>query len=150
MTINQSTPTTRGPGEEQLAAGVIVPAGIDAEVEQVQFDPAATHQFATLFHALSDPTRLTILQHLSTGPHRVRDLVDHLGLAQSTVSTHLGCLRDNGLVDSVAQGRSSVFSLAAVPQLAALLRGASAVLDTAGVPASLCEHLMRGADREVS
>lgn len=34
--------------------------------------------YAILFHALSDPTRLTILRHLVGGEHRVRDLVDHL------------------------------------------------------------------------
>ena len=53
---------------------------------------------AALFHALAEPTRLALLKHLSSGEHRVRDLVDHMHLAQSTVSKHLACLRDCGLV----------------------------------------------------
>ncbi len=44
---------------------------------------------ASLFHSLSDPTRLAILRHLSLGEHRVVELTHHLGLAQSTVSKHL-------------------------------------------------------------
>ncbi len=67
---------------------------------------------AALFHGLADPTRLMILAHLRTGEHKVRELTDHLGLAQSTVSAHLSCLRDCGLVTSRAQGRASMFSLA--------------------------------------
>lgn len=39
------------------------------------------------------------------------DLTRHLGLAQSTVSKHLACLRDCGLVTSRPEGRASVFSL---------------------------------------
>lgn len=113
-------------------------------------DAAATAQFAALFHALSDPTRLMLLQHLSTGPHRVRDLVDHLDLAQSTVSTHLACLRQHGLVDCVAQGRASVFSLAASSELAGLMTEAQRVLEVTGTPATLCDHLMRGGQQEVS
>ena len=50
---------------------------------------------AALFHALSDPSRLLIVRHLSLGEHRVVDLTAHLGLAQSTVSKHLACLKDS-------------------------------------------------------
>ncbi|NCT89422.1 winged helix-turn-helix transcriptional regulator [Cellulomonas sp. APG4] len=66
---------------------------------------------AGLFRALADPSRLLILRHLLTGEHRVVDLTQHLGLAQSTVSQHLACLRDCGLVSSRAVGRASWFAL---------------------------------------
>lgn len=66
---------------------------------------------AALFHALADPTRLLILEHLKTGEHKVRELTDHLGLAQSTVSAHLACLRDTDLVKVRSQGRASIYSL---------------------------------------
>jgi DNA-binding transcriptional ArsR family regulator len=66
---------------------------------------------AALFHALSDPSRLLIVRHLSLGEHRVVDLTAHLGLAQSTVSKHLACLKDCGLVASRPEGRASVWSL---------------------------------------
>jgi len=55
-----------------------------------------------LFRSLADPTRLAIVQHLALGEHRVVDLMAHLGLAQSTVSGHLSCLRDCGLVTARA------------------------------------------------
>src|SRR4029079_2175234 len=66
---------------------------------------------ACLFNGFSDVSRLAIVRHLALGEHRVVDLTEHLGLAQSTVSKHLACLRDCGLVQSRPQGRASVFSL---------------------------------------
>lgn len=59
-----------------------------------------------LFRSLGDATRLGILLRLAEGEARVVDLVAALGLAQSTVSSHLSCLRDCGLVDSRPEGRS--------------------------------------------
>ncbi|WP_309081479.1 metalloregulator ArsR/SmtB family transcription factor [Zhihengliuella sp.] len=108
-------------------------------------DGGAAAAYADLFHALSDPTRLAILQHLSTGPHRVCDLVDHLGFAQSTVSKHLACLRGCGLATVRAEGRASWFSLAQPVLLADLLRGAQAMLAATGEQATLCAHLMHPA-----
>lgn len=49
---------------------------------------------ASVFRGLGDPSRLAILAHLSLGEHKVKDLTEHLGLAQSTVSEHLLCLLD--------------------------------------------------------
>jgi DNA-binding transcriptional ArsR family regulator len=69
------------------------------------------------YGSLADPTRLRILRHLALGEHRVVDLTAHLSLAQSTVSQHLACLRDCGLVSSRAYGRASMFSLATATEL---------------------------------
>ncbi|MGH3653460.1 ArsR/SmtB family transcription factor [Glutamicibacter sp.] len=85
-------------------------------------------QFAALFHALADPTRLLILDHLRTGEHKVRELTEHLGLAQSTVSAHLSCLKDTGLVLVRSQGRASIYSLGQSEALDALTAAASALL----------------------
>lgn len=98
-----------------------------------QLEPAAA-----LFHSLSDPTRLAILQHLSLGEHRVRDLTEHLGLAQSTVSAHLACLKDCGLVSSRPQGRASMFSLTAETNLLDLLAIAEGVLEATGHAVAVC------------
>src|SRR5918995_4574896 len=87
---------------------------------------------ASLFHSLSDPARLALLQHLALGEHRVVDLQEHLGLAQSTVSAHLACLRDCGLVTSRPQGRASMFSLAAGAELMAVLGAAERLLAVTG------------------
>lgn len=95
---------------------------------------------AALFHALAEPTRLALLTHLSSGEHRVRDLVDHMHLAQSTVSKHLACLRDCGLVTVRAEGRASWFSLADPPRLGDLLESADALLAASGASLSLRDH----------
>ncbi|MFJ2620958.1 ArsR/SmtB family transcription factor [Glutamicibacter sp. NPDC087344] len=77
-------------------------------------------QLAALFHALADPTRLLILEHLKTGEHKVKELTEHLGLAQSTVSAHLSCLKDSDLVSVRTQGRASLYSLNHAQDLAAV------------------------------
>lgn len=105
---------------------------IDSALENHALEPAAC-----LFKSLGDPTRLTIIQHLTLGEHRVVDLTDHLGLAQSTVSAHLACLRDCGLVVSRPKGRASMWSLA-VPELLDLLRAAEVLLEVTGDSVTLC------------
>ena len=93
---------------------------------------------ASLFHSLSDPARLAILRHLALGEHRVVDLTTHLGLAQSTVSAHLACLRDCGLVTSRPQGQASLFSLATAPELLEVLGAAERLLAVTGDAVNLC------------
>ena len=95
---------------------------------------------ACLLHGLSDPNRLAILQHLALGEHRVVDLTDHLGLAQSTVSKHLACLRDCGLVVSRPSGRASLFSLAHPESTADMLRAAERLLEATGEAVVLCAN----------
>ncbi|MGH3265344.1 MAG: ArsR/SmtB family transcription factor [Trebonia sp.] len=98
----------------------------NVEIERAELGPAAA-----LFRSLGDPARLMIVRRLAAGPARVTDLVAGLGLAQSTVSKHLTCLRDCGLVTSEPSGRASVFRLAQ-PALADMLAGAEAVLAATG------------------
>ena len=90
-----------------------------------------------LFRGLADPTRLAIVQHLARREHRVVDLTAHLGLAQSTVSGHLSCLRDCGLITARAEGRASVYSLAR-PELFDLLAAAERLLAATGDAVALC------------
>jgi DNA-binding transcriptional ArsR family regulator len=97
-------------------------------------DTAGLVGAAALFHGFSEPSRLAILRHLSLGEHRVVDLTRHLGLAQSTVSQHLACLRDCGLVTSRAQGRASLFALAHPEQTLDLLSTADRLLAATDVP----------------
>ena len=90
-----------------------------------------------LFRGLADPARLAIVRHLALGEHRVVDLTAHLGLAQSTVSGHLACLRDCGVVVARAEGRASLYSLAR-PELMDLLAAAETLLAATGDAVSLC------------
>lgn len=93
---------------------------------------------AALFHGFSDPSRLAILRHLALGEHRVVDLTAHLDLAQSTVSKHLACLKECGLVTSRAEGRASIFSLAHPAALMDLWVAAERLLDLTGDAVALC------------
>ncbi|MEU0492088.1 metalloregulator ArsR/SmtB family transcription factor [Nocardiopsis sp. NPDC006139] len=90
-----------------------------------------------LFHSLSDGTRLAIVRRLAQGEARVADLVAQLGLAQSTVSKHVACLRDCGLVEGRAEGRQVFYSLAR-PELLDLLASAEVLLAATGQAVALC------------
>src|SRR5687768_18531853 len=87
---------------------------------------------ACLFHGFSDPSRLSIVRHLALGEHRVVDLTAHLGLAQSTVSKHLACLKDCGLVSSRPEGRASMWSLEHPQTVMDLLASAERLLSLTG------------------
>jgi DNA-binding transcriptional ArsR family regulator len=113
-------------------------AMIEARSDTVPDEAAAMAVAACLFHGFSDPSRLAILRHLALGEHRVVDLTGHLGLAQSTVSKHLACLRDCGLVDSRPQGRASVFSLTHPEATLAVLESAERLLALTGDAVALC------------
>ncbi len=93
---------------------------------------------AALFHSLGDPSRLVILQHLQLGEHRVVDLVKHLGLSQSTVSKHLACLKDTGMVASRAEGRASMYSLSHPEAVVSILAAAEKMLALTGDAVRLC------------
>jgi DNA-binding transcriptional ArsR family regulator len=93
---------------------------------------------ACLFHGFSDRSRLSIVQHLSLGEHRVVDLTGHLGLAQSTVSKHLACLLDCGIVTVRPEGRASVYALAHPEATLDLLAAAEKVLGLTGDAVVLC------------
>jgi ArsR family transcriptional regulator len=58
-----------------------------------------------LFHALSDETRLAVVEMLHDGERCVCDLQDALGVAQSRLSFHLKVLKDAGLVTDRKEGR---------------------------------------------
>jgi DNA-binding transcriptional ArsR family regulator len=90
-----------------------------------------------LFRSLGDPTRLAIVRRLAEGEARVVDLTRALGLAQSTVSKHLACLRDCRLINYRAEGRQSFYSLTR-PELIDLLRSAEALLVETGEAVALC------------
>ncbi len=90
-----------------------------------------------LFRSLADETRLRIVTRLAVGEARVVDLTGELGLAQSTVSKHLACLRGCGLVDYRVEGRQSFYSLSR-PELMDLLAAAEGVLAATGSAVALC------------
>lgn len=90
-----------------------------------------------LFRSLADPTRLAIVHRIAQGEARVVDLMRELRLPQSTVSTHVACLRDCGLVDGRVSGRQVFYSLSR-PELLDLLTSAEALLAATGERVALC------------
>ena len=72
-----------------------------------------------LFHALSDATRLEILEMLRGGERCVCDLQDELDAAQSRLSFHLKVLKDAGLVPTAATdaGRTTPSSREALAEV---------------------------------
>lgn len=90
-----------------------------------------------LFHSLSDPTRLAIVGRLAAGEARVRDLVEQTGLAQSTISAHVACLRECGLVAGRTEGRQTFYALSR-PELLDLLAAAETLLAATGAQVALC------------
>ncbi|MFA7513500.1 MAG: metalloregulator ArsR/SmtB family transcription factor [Mycolicibacterium vanbaalenii] len=92
-----------------------------------------------LFHSLSDSARLAIVRRLADGEARVVDLIGELGLAQSTVSAHVACLRDCGLVTGRPEGRQVFYSLTR-PELLDLLAAAETLLAATGNAVALCPN----------
>jgi ArsR family transcriptional regulator len=70
-----------------------------------------TDRAARLFHALSDGTRLSILQRLRFGEQCVCNLTDALDAAQSRLSFHLKVLKDAGLVTDRREGRWMYYTM---------------------------------------
>ncbi|HEV8178222.1 MAG TPA: metalloregulator ArsR/SmtB family transcription factor [Gemmatimonadales bacterium] len=70
-----------------------------------------TDHAASLFHALSDSTRLSILERLRFGERCVCDLTDALDAAQSRLSFHLKVLKEAGLVNDRRDGRWMYYTI---------------------------------------
>ena len=109
-------------------------------------DRATALTYASWFRALADPTRVQIVEYLArqARPMSVGELVAAVGLAQSTVSQHLACLRDCGLVDVRPVGRASVYRVARPDAVLALLAGAERLLAATGDQVTLCPTQTEG------
>lgn len=76
--------------------------------------PTVTTDFALIargFHALSDITRVEVVELLRGGERCVCELMDSLDAAQSRLSFHLKVLKDAGLVSDRREGRWVYYTL---------------------------------------
>ena len=92
---------------EELDGAVHVGRGVRC------FDPSdrkTAAEVAAGMKALADPTRLTILMRLGRNPATVTELARQMKLSQPTVSAHVQVLRDAGLLEERAVGRSAELS----------------------------------------
>ena len=73
---------------------------------QTTVTPEIAYNLASLFAALSDPTRILIIAALLEGEVGVGGLVERLGLTKSAVSHQLRGLRDKRIIRTRKQGRN--------------------------------------------
>jgi len=64
----------------------------------------ALGKIADSFRALSEPTRLAILQELKSGSKTVNELVEAIGTSQPNISKQLRVLFDGGFITREQQG----------------------------------------------
>lgn len=102
------------------------------------------------FRALGDPTRLRILRLLAAAPLNVSELVSLVGVAQSSVSHHLGKLKGLDLIREERQAGFTYYSLQIDPKDPrwALVELAKDAADDAGDLARLTDLLRQREDRQ--
>ena len=75
------------------------------------FQPKITTT-AALFKALGHPGRLAIIEHLIYSPSCIcNDIVDHIPLAQPTISRHLSELKNVGLIQGTIMGNNICYCI---------------------------------------
>lgn len=70
------------------------------------------NQIATIAKAMGHPARIAIIEYLLSVPNCVcGDIVNHLPLAQATVSQHLKELKNAGLIKGKIEGNAVCYCL---------------------------------------
>lgn len=88
-------------------------AGTSSKSVTSPLNPAAAELIARRFRALSDPTRLRILDHLrSNDEASVGEITAALGGSQQNVSKHLSALLAEGFVARRKRGTSAIYRIA--------------------------------------
>ncbi|SDP76615.1 DNA-binding transcriptional regulator, ArsR family [Actinopolyspora xinjiangensis] len=95
---------------------------------------------AKFFRALGEPARLRLLEFLLDGEHSVSDCVEHVGLSQGRVSTHLACLADCGYVTARREGRRTYYR-ATDPRVAELVTLAHTLTTENHAALATCEKI---------
>ena len=81
----------------------------NAAQKETEFD---AESFASMCKALGHPARVTIVNYLKRIDQCLcGDIVDLLPLAQSTVSQHLKCLKEAGLIKGEVEGPKTCYCL---------------------------------------
>ncbi|WP_201716313.1 ArsR/SmtB family transcription factor [Rossellomorea arthrocnemi] len=72
----------------------------------------------TTLNALSEPTRINIVELLRDGPLTVGEIADELGLRQPQTSKHLKVLNDNRIVEVESEANRRIYRLRPEPFVA--------------------------------
>ncbi len=76
--------------------------------------------------AISDETRLKIIDILSCGERCACELLDYFSISQSTLSYHMKILTESGLVNAARDGAKMIYTLNSI-KADSLLNGLNAV-----------------------
>ncbi len=68
-----------------------------------------------VFHALADPTRRAVIQHLGKGPASVSELAGPFDMALPSFMKHLNVLEESGLIRSKKSGRVRICEIQPEP-----------------------------------
>ncbi|MGH3265981.1 MAG: ArsR/SmtB family transcription factor [Trebonia sp.] len=115
----------------------------DASLALLPDSDSGVGMVAKFFRALSDPTRLRLLEFLLHEEHTVSECVEFAGLSQGRVSAHLACLAGCGYVQVRRVGRFAYYRVTdpRVPDLVMLARSLAAA-NAAALAA--CVHIPPG------
>ena len=100
--------TFQGAGAMRHHGGLSTPACPGME----GLPPEALEQVAAYFQALSEPTRLAILNLLRSGERNVGELAQLTGYTSANVSRHLTLLTQRGLVQRESRGTAVYYRIA--------------------------------------
>jgi ArsR family transcriptional regulator len=64
-----------------------------------------------ILNALSDPTRLELLEYLASGERCVCEILPAFSRSQSTISKHLNILHETGILDRRIDGKRTLYRI---------------------------------------
>jgi ArsR family transcriptional regulator, arsenate/arsenite/antimonite-responsive transcriptional repressor len=79
-----------------------------------------------ILSALSDPTRLELLEYLAGGERYVCEIIPAFSRSQSTISKHLNILYEAGILDRRIEGKRTLYRISN-PKILNLLKNVDAI-----------------------
>jgi ArsR family transcriptional regulator len=79
-----------------------------------------------ILSALSDPTRLELLEYLAGGERCVCEILPAFSRSQSTISKHLNILYEAGILDRRIDGKRTLYRISN-PKILSLLKDVDAI-----------------------
>src|SRR3954462_15937389 len=98
-------------GANSSRTSVPSPAHLRSTIAALSAPPEELRAVAAYHKALSDPTRLRLMQRLAEAPATVMELTSHVDLSQPLVSFHLHRLKAAGVVETKRVGREVICTL---------------------------------------
>ncbi|MFC3418030.1 ArsR/SmtB family transcription factor [Salinicoccus hispanicus] len=96
-----------------------------------------------LIHGFSNKTRLQILESIKMDEKTVSEIVADIGASQSSISQHLACLKECGIIIGRQQGKYIYYALRN-QNMRDLLSMFDTVLDDVGENVASCENHIDG------